>query len=166
MKGKKKKVQAAKAKGADTGPASKAARRAANAASKEERRARKLALRKKEKKGYTADMWAEPAPSHLVAKLDIPRVKSKYQSYFEFAANPEKKDKKLEFKARLLIRSQPISTNVIVGHQQCGSASRLCFCTHRGPDIDQRVQGAFERKGCHDLHRFGMATQIIPSHLN
>ncbi|KAE9375414.1 hypothetical protein N431DRAFT_542947 [Stipitochalara longipes BDJ] len=96
--GKKKKLASAKAKATITAPNSKASRRAANAASKEERRAHKLALRKKEKNGYTADMWAQPAPSHLVAKLDVPRVKSKYQSYFEFAANPEKKDKKLEFK--------------------------------------------------------------------
>ncbi len=64
---------------------------------KEERRAMKLEKRRKEKKAFTADQWREPAPSHLVAKLDIPRVKSKYQSYFEFADNPEKKEKKLEF---------------------------------------------------------------------
>jgi hypothetical protein len=95
---KKKKAMAAKAKATNAVAISKSSRHA----SKEERRARKLALRKKEKKGYTADMWAEPAPSHLVAKLDVPRVKSKYQSYFEFAANPEKKDKKLEYKAGLL----------------------------------------------------------------
>jgi hypothetical protein len=110
---KKKAAVAAKAKVANAATTAKAHRRAAKAASKEERRARKLALRKKEKKGYTADMWAEPAPSHLVAKLDIPRVKSKYQSYLEFTANPEKKDKKLEFKASLLnryARSQLISS--------------------------------------------------------
>ncbi|KAF4634974.1 hypothetical protein G7Y89_g3124 [Cudoniella acicularis] len=64
---------------------------------KEERRAQKLEQRKKEKAKITADMWAAPAPSHLVAKLDMPRVKSKYQSYFEFAENTEKKEKKLEF---------------------------------------------------------------------
>ena len=109
--GKKGKVRAANVKAANAAPISKAAKRAAIAASKEERRARKLAVRKNQKKGYTADMWAEPAPSHLVAKLDIPRVKSKYQSYFEFAANPEKKEKRLEFKASLftpLTRSQLI----------------------------------------------------------
>jgi hypothetical protein len=99
---KKKKGLAAKAKATNVATTSKASRLAAIGASKEDRRAHKLALRKKEKKAYTADMWAEPAPSHLVAKLDVPRVKSKYQSYFEFAANPEKKDKKLEFKAGLL----------------------------------------------------------------
>ena len=65
---------------------------------KEERRAQKLERRKREKRLITADMWAAPAPSHLVAKLDVPRVKSKYQSYFEFADNSEKKEKKLEYK--------------------------------------------------------------------
>jgi hypothetical protein len=100
---KKKKAAAAKAKGGNAALIAKPARRAAG--SKEERRARKLALRKKEKRNYTADMWAEPAPSHLVAKLDVPRVKSKYQSYFEFTANPEKKDKKLEFQARRSVSS-------------------------------------------------------------
>jgi len=70
-------------------------------AAKEERRARKVERRRKEKKAITADMWAEPAPSHLVAKLNVPKVKSKYQSYFEFADNPEKKQKKLEFQARV-----------------------------------------------------------------
>jgi hypothetical protein len=113
MARKKKVAVGAKAKVANAAATSKAGRRAAKAASKEERRARKLALRKKEKKAYTADMWAEPAPSHLVARLDIPRVKSKYQSYFEFTANPEKKEKKLEFKACLPCsrsRSQLISS--------------------------------------------------------
>lgn len=62
---------------------------------KDERRAHKLERRKKEKKAYTAIDWAAPFPSHLKAKLDLP--KSKYQSYFEFADNPEKKEKKLEF---------------------------------------------------------------------
>jgi hypothetical protein len=63
---------------------------------KEDRRAAKLERRKKEKKTYTAEAWAEPAPQHLVAKLDVPKHSSKYQSYFEFAENKEKK-KKLEF---------------------------------------------------------------------
>jgi len=65
---------------------------------KEERRNAKLERRKREKKMYTADMWAAPAPSHLVAKLDGPKHSSKYHSYFEFAENTEKKKKKLEFK--------------------------------------------------------------------
>lgn len=68
---------------------------------KEERHAHKMERRKQEKRLITADMWAEPAPSHLVAKLDVPRVKSKYQSYFEFADNPEKKQKKLEYSVSL-----------------------------------------------------------------
>lgn len=166
MKQKKKKAQAAKAKGANAGSTSKAARRAAHAALREERRARKLALRKKEKKGYTADMWAEPAPSHLVAKLDIPRVKSKYQTYFEFAANPEKKDKKLEYQARVLTYLSPISINFVIGHEQRGSTSRLRVYTYRRPNIDQRLQGAFEREGCYDLHRFRMAIQPSADHIH
>jgi hypothetical protein len=129
--GKKKKSLGAKAKGTNTAPSSKAARRAANAALKEERRARKLALRKREKNGYTADMWAQPAPSHLVAKLDVPRVKSKYQSYFEFAANPEKKDKKLEFKADLPVSWYSITANFFIGHERRGPTPRLHICTYR-----------------------------------
>ncbi len=64
---------------------------------KEERRAHKLERRKKEKRNYTADDWAAPAPAHLIATLPKAQVKSKYQSYFEFADNPGKKEKKLEF---------------------------------------------------------------------
>jgi hypothetical protein len=63
---------------------------------KEERRKNKLEKRKKDKAKITAAMWAGPAPAHLVGKLDVPKVKSKYQSYFEFAENTEKK-KKLEY---------------------------------------------------------------------
>lgn len=44
----------------------------------------------------TAAAWSEPAPQHLVARLDVPKPRSKYHSYFEFAENTEKK-KKLEF---------------------------------------------------------------------
>lgn len=87
-----KRKKALQAKGKATMVA-KAARRG----TKEERRVHKmLERRKKEKMRYTADMWAEPAPSHLVAKLDLPKLKSKHQSYFEFADNPEKRQKKLE----------------------------------------------------------------------
>ena len=96
MGSKKKKLASAKAKATI---AAKASRRGTN---KDERHASKLDRRKlegrKQKKTYTAEMWAVPAPSHLVAKLDVPRFKSKYQSYFEFAENTEKKDKRLEFK--------------------------------------------------------------------
>jgi hypothetical protein len=66
--------------------------------SKEERRMRKIEQRRREKAKITPSQWAAPAPSHLVGKREVPRVKSKYQSYFEFAENTEKK-KKLEFKA-------------------------------------------------------------------
>jgi len=68
---------------------------------KEERRLRKLEQRRRDKAKITPGQWAEPAPAHLVGKLNVPRVKSKYQSYFEFAENTEKK-KKLEFQASVL----------------------------------------------------------------
>ena len=92
--GKKKKALAAKA---TSSKADKAARRAA----REARRNAKKEHRKKDKRIYTADQWAIPAPQHLVAKLDVPKHSSKYQSYFEFAENTEKKEKKLEFKVCL-----------------------------------------------------------------
>lgn len=76
--------------------AQKAQKSRSTRAGKEERRAKKLERRKKEKRSYTAQDWAEPAPDHLIAKLDLPKHSSKYQSYFEFAENKEKK-KKLEF---------------------------------------------------------------------
>jgi hypothetical protein len=62
-----------------------------------DRRNKKLEIRKKEKSKFTADQWAVPAPSHLVAQLEKPKHKSRYHSYFEFAENTNKKEKKLEF---------------------------------------------------------------------
>ena len=98
MVGRRKK--ALQAKGTALRSAQKEAREARKArsgrAGKEDRRAAKLERRRKDKKSYTAEAWAEPAPEHLVAKLDLPKHSSKYQSYFEFAENKEKK-KKLEF---------------------------------------------------------------------
>ncbi|KAL2073345.1 hypothetical protein VTL71DRAFT_10669 [Oculimacula yallundae] len=95
MVGKRKKAKRAKA---EATIAAKASRRGGT---KQERRAQKLEKRiqerRQEKKSYTADQWAAPAPTHLVAKLDQPKIKSKHQSYFEFADNPERKKKKLEF---------------------------------------------------------------------
>ncbi|TVY84399.1 hypothetical protein LSUE1_G001838 [Lachnellula suecica] len=66
--------------------------------SKEERRIAKMVQRKREKAKITPSQWAAPAPAHLDGRLRVPKFKSKYQSYFEFAPNTEKKDKKLEFK--------------------------------------------------------------------
>lgn len=68
--------------------------------SKEERRLRKMEQRRREKAKITPSQWAAPAPSHLVGKREVPKVKSKYQSYFEFTENTEKK-KKLEFRASI-----------------------------------------------------------------
>lgn len=90
MKVMKPKAKASKPKAGPSG--SRAAK-----ATKDMRRLHKLEKRRKEKKALTADDWNAPVPSHLVAKLDVPRVKSKYQSYFEFAENSEKKEKRLEF---------------------------------------------------------------------
>lgn len=102
--GKKKKVLATKAK-------TTVSKKGGGHPTKEERRAHKLERRKKEKRNYTADDWAVPAPSHLVAKLDVPKVKSKYQSYFEFADNPEKKEKRLEFTVGTFLLSSLMTTN-------------------------------------------------------
>lgn len=102
--GKKKKVLATKAK-------TTVSKKGGGHPTKEERRAHKLERRKKEKRNYTADDWAVPAPSHLVAKLDVPKVKSKYQSYFEFADNPEKKEKRLEFTVGAFSLLSFITTN-------------------------------------------------------
>ncbi|RKF56812.1 hypothetical protein OnM2_078025 [Erysiphe neolycopersici] len=79
------------------------------------RRARKLERRKIEKKSYTARDWAAPVPSNLVAKLDIPKHSSKYQSYFEFADNPEKKEKKLEFRVTNKVEPPPGYVFVPIG---------------------------------------------------
>ena len=79
----------------------------------EDRRAAKLDFRKKEKRkynnNYSAQDWAAPAPAHLKGRLDIPKPKSKYQSYFEFAENTEKKEKKLEFQVGLLSKFSQVN---------------------------------------------------------
>lgn len=100
-----KKKKAGAAMAAKAAAVAKAARHAAREERKMARMARsgtsaKKEHRKRDKKVYTADMWAVPAPSHLVARLEVPKHKSKYHSYFEFAENTEKK-KRLEFKVTI-----------------------------------------------------------------
>jgi hypothetical protein len=109
--GKKKKVAGAAPKSTKASKASKTskkqpARQALDRAAREERRARKMERRRRDKRLMTADMWAIPAPADLVGKgkLEKPKLKSKYYSYFEFAENTEKKDKKLEFQVCYLRR--------------------------------------------------------------
>ena len=85
--------------------ATKPGHKARSGGNKEERRLRKLKQRRRDKARITPGQWAEPAPAHLVGKLNVPKVKSKYQSYFEFAENTEKK-KKLEFQASVLVFSK------------------------------------------------------------
>jgi len=80
------------------------------AAEKAERRQRKLQARlarKPKKKPKFPETWDGPIPAHLVARLDAPKVKTKYQSYFEFAENTEKK-KKLETQVRSGLHQRPL----------------------------------------------------------
>lgn len=119
--GKKKKNAAAAAKTIAT--AARAARRAAReerkmAKSAKENKVLKRAkeVKKRERKTHTADMWAVPAPSHLVARLEVPKHKSKYHSYFEFAENTEKK-KRLEFKVGYYFRFSSIQLTPIAGYR-------------------------------------------------
>ena len=68
----------------------------------DDRRARKLEHRRRDRKTRPKDAeWALPAPSGLVGRLERPKVVSKHKSYFEFADNSERKDKKLEFQVRV-----------------------------------------------------------------
>jgi hypothetical protein len=120
MKGKKKKVVGAGPKASKAGkqvPKQQSAKQAAKQAAKEERRAAKLERRRREKRLITRDMWAEPAPADLVGTLDKPNHKSKYHSYFEFAENTEKKDKKLEFQASDVARLESILLTFATGYK-------------------------------------------------
>jgi hypothetical protein len=62
-------------------------------------------------------MWALPAPADLVGTLEKPTRKSKYHSYFEFAENTEKKDKKLEFQAGSLRHFLRVLLTVATGYK-------------------------------------------------
>lgn len=159
MVGKRKKAKRAQA---EATIAKKAARRGGT---KQERRAQKLEKRKQEKKSYTAEMWAAPAPTHLVAKLDQPKVKSKHQSYFEFADNPERKQKKLEFEVGFVAISVLTATHFPSGNQQ---ESRLlpwiCIRSCRRSALDQRMQRIVPRPRCHDIYRISkLLPSVIPS---
>ncbi|KAG9235466.1 hypothetical protein BJ875DRAFT_270317 [Amylocarpus encephaloides] len=105
------------------------AKKASNARNQEDRRQKKIGQRM-EKPMIAASIWDEPAPSHLVAKLDMPKVKSKYQSYFEFAENTEKKEKKLEIQITNDPKPPPGFTFVPFGDPvltaECKELSREC----------------------------------------
>lgn len=121
------------------------------------RRARKLEQRKKEKKSYTARDWAAPVPSNLVAKLEVPKHSSKYQSYFEFADNPEKKEKKLEFSLTNNVEPPPGFVFVPIGDpaltNACKELSReqeamfFIVSTHR--EDQSRISEHVYRVGFH-----------------
>jgi len=97
--GKKKKDVATKAITSKISRTTKRLEAAERREQKLRRRAEKERLLKKDKNmkhsKITAEMWEQPPPAHLVAKLEVPKVTTKYQSYYEFAENTEKK-KKLE----------------------------------------------------------------------
>lgn len=76
------------------------------------RRLKKLEKRRHEKHAITAEMWAAPVPSHLVARLDVPKITTKHKTYFEIADNHEKK-KKLEFTASRGPHTTQRITNVL-----------------------------------------------------
>ncbi|PBP20427.1 hypothetical protein BUE80_DR008838 [Diplocarpon rosae] len=151
--GKKKKAAAAKVQaGAKTAPgASKDRLR------NQERRAWKLLeRRKKEKKSYTAMDWSVPAPSHLVAKLDLPRVKLKHQSYFEFTENPEKKQKKLEFQVTnkppppgfmFVPIGDPVLTNACKELSRSKDAMIFIVSTHNLKEENSKISEHVHRTG-------------------
>ncbi|KAF7892249.1 uncharacterized protein EAF01_010329 [Botrytis porri] len=154
------------AKGVLKNPKAEAARDASKAkkgqkslsarAGKEDRRAKKLERRKKEKKSYTAQDWAEPAPDHLIAKLDLPKHSSKYQSYFEFAENTEKK-KKLEFQVTNDPNPPPGFTYVPIGDptltNACKELSReqnaMIFIVSRSKEDNSKISEHVFRTGYH-----------------
>ncbi|KAF7922596.1 uncharacterized protein EAE98_008122 [Botrytis deweyae] len=154
------------AKGVLKNPKAEAAREASKAkkaqkslsarAGKEDRRAKKLERRKKEKKSYTAQDWAEPAPDHLIAKLDLPKHSSKYQSYFEFAENTEKK-KKLEFQVTNDPHPPPGFTYVPIGDptltNACKELSReqnaMIFIVSRSKEDNSKISEHVFRTGYH-----------------
>ncbi|PQE30363.1 alanine and arginine rich protein [Rutstroemia sp. NJR-2017a WRK4] len=123
---------------------------------KEDRRAAKLERRRKEKKSYTAEAWAEPAPQHLVAKLDVPKHSSKYQSYFEFAENKEKK-KKLEFQVTNDPNPPPGFAYVPIGDPSlttaCKELSReqdaMIFIVSRSKEDNSKISDHVFRTGYH-----------------
>jgi hypothetical protein len=107
------------------GPKKKTAKQKAKAAraaeeprpTKEARRQNKLERRRRENRLIPADMWDLPAPQGLVGKLDKPKLTSKYHSYFEFAENTEKKDKKLEFQVCCSRRLTCVMLTFATGHK-------------------------------------------------
>lgn len=108
--------------------AAKSGNNARAGGNKEERRLRKLEQRRRDKAKITPGQWAEPAPAHLVGKLNVPKVKSKYKSYFEFAENKEKK-KKLEFQVSLpAISEVPTDHLLPLGYERHQAPSRLRIC--------------------------------------
>ncbi|RFU26043.1 hypothetical protein B7463_g10293, partial [Scytalidium lignicola] len=120
------------------------------------RRSAKREHRKQEKKKITAHMWAAPAPPGLVAKLDVPRIKSKYHSYFEFAENTEKK-KKLECQVTDNATPPPGFEYVPIGNPEltkaCKELSReqdaMIFIVSGSKETNSRISDHVFRTGYH-----------------
>ena len=83
----------------------------------EKRRVNKVEKRRRDKQAITAEMWAAPAPSHLVARLDVPKIMTKHKTYFEIADNHEKKKKKLEYTVRLQFYHAQHALTILTGNK-------------------------------------------------
>ncbi|KAG0646322.1 hypothetical protein D0Z07_8369 [Hyphodiscus hymeniophilus] len=178
MVGKRKKAKKAASIAVVNGTASKApkaklrsAKQASNSAGKraraaiqeprataEERRARKLDHRRRDRKIRPTDAeWAIPAPRGLIGRLERPRVISKHKSYFEFAENVEKKDKKLEFEVTTDSRPPPGFRFIPVGNptltDACKELSRdreaMYFIVSSNKEATERVYQYISRIGYH-----------------
>lgn len=136
--------------------AAKLARRAERENRKDRRKA-KLEHRKTNKRHYTADQWALPAPSHLVAKLEPRKLKSKYHSYFEFAENTEKKKNKLEYQVTDDAKPQPGFKFVPIGDpiltNECKDISRelgaMIFIVSASKEENSKISEHMYRTGYH-----------------
>ncbi|KAH8601016.1 hypothetical protein B0O99DRAFT_502949 [Bisporella sp. PMI_857] len=121
---------------------------------RELRRATKTQKRKHEKR-ITREQWAVPPPSNLVAKLDAP--KSKYHSYFEFAENTEKKEKKLEFQVTKNTEPPPGYKFVPIGDpimtNKCKELSReqdaMIFIVSESNEKMSKISEHVHRTGYH-----------------
>jgi len=102
MPGKKRKAKEASTKIKAARKQSQKLSKNALAAVAKDRHAKKIERRKLSHKLMRAEDWAIPPPPGLNGKLAVPKLSSKYATYFEFADNHEKK-KKLEYQVSVKI---------------------------------------------------------------
>ncbi len=96
MAGKKRKAKEAISMSKPSRKDSKRVSRKALTVDAKARHEKKLSRRKRAHNMMQADDWHAPLPPGLNGKLEVPKISSKYATYFEFADNLEKK-KKLDF---------------------------------------------------------------------